>query len=973
MTRDGGKELNPLISKNDCSHQGIFYAVPYTYNFLRHLATFILDQGGANDPCQSLRTLIIMPTRRSQKLLKDNLLNNSILRPSIIPHLTTFNDIASCQLLQVQSGEISTWQSLVTLVKIIHPLLADIHPLKTIIHYAQTLLPLLEEWQLNQLTVEHLEAIFPHQLATHLQNNLDLFYKALNQFPSNHLQAYQQDRALQTLLLERQDIHLIVVTDAPSNKHQSTFLQSCAGRANTHVFLLGYDPTLQSQNDDEEPQPHHPCYGFHKLMMALDQPAQNLPLFPQNMLAMAHRHRQRFIHRVFNDDDLFKSAQDYQGSTLQEALKDISFIACHDQHEEARTIAVILRESLEHPQRKTALVTPDRTLAALVKAHLRQWEIDVDDSAGEPFFNTALGTFLKLTGECLSQRFASLPFLSLLKHPFCRLGRPVASVRRMARRFELLMLRQHSFAQNRLAEWKLNAQEDEMIDILTDIDNACHDACVLFQSSDMSFKTLLLAHIDVTRTLAMYQDDELAQSHDLFAGETGQNIRKLLDDITAASDDLPLINGQEYLGILIELLHSQRIRRTYGYHPRLFIFDHNQVQLYDFDCVVLSGLNTGVWPQSLNTDPWFSQDMRQRCGLPTAMDNLGIELQRFINTLATPQVILTRAQKSQGTVNLPSPWIQRLQTVIKAVSSDNVLKAHQDWSSWQQELHRVHSFHISRRPAPQPLLTHRPRELSSRDLTLLMDDPYAFYAQKILNVRPVAELDHDPNSAVFGQIIHQFMDYAYKEPGHKRDVWLRYGEVLFAPMRQQFPLFHNLHWPRFMAIIDWLLDVQQLEPPTQTFTKVQGILDIAVPYGPLRIKTLIDRVDIIENRYVKIIDYRTGKVFSSRQLAQGQSPEILLNLVIAQHGLLQGIPPLPLQAFELWQLGRSTAGGECVRLEIVDESPLQQAMTSFYKNLQELIYAYDQPIMRFQAPWKLKTINDYHQLSRRFEWSTPLL
>lgn len=51
---------------------------------------------------------------------------------------------------------------------------------------------------------------------------------------------------------------------------------------------------------------------------------------------------------------------------------------------EAQAIAVLIREALEVPERRVALVTPDRGLASRVAALLRRWDIEADDSAGEP-------------------------------------------------------------------------------------------------------------------------------------------------------------------------------------------------------------------------------------------------------------------------------------------------------------------------------------------------------------------------------------------------------------------------------------------------------------------------------------------------------------------------------------------------------------------------------------------------------------
>ena len=76
-----------------------------------------------------------------------------------------------------------------------------------------------------------------------------------------------------------------------------------------------------------------------------------------------------------------------------------------------------------HDGRTAALVTPDRNLARRVAAELTRWDIAIDDSAGRPLAHTSAGAFLCLLAEAAEARFAPVPLLALLKHPFATSGR----------------------------------------------------------------------------------------------------------------------------------------------------------------------------------------------------------------------------------------------------------------------------------------------------------------------------------------------------------------------------------------------------------------------------------------------------------------------------------------------------------------------------------------------------------------------
>ena len=85
--------------------------------------------------------------------------------------------------------------------------------------------------------------------------------------------------------------------------------------------------------------------------------------------------------------------------------------------EEAQAIAILMREALEVPGRRVALVTPDRALAARVVAHLRRWGIVADDTAGQPLPQTAAGRVLLLLAEVLAEGAPPVPLVALLSHP----------------------------------------------------------------------------------------------------------------------------------------------------------------------------------------------------------------------------------------------------------------------------------------------------------------------------------------------------------------------------------------------------------------------------------------------------------------------------------------------------------------------------------------------------------------------------
>ena len=73
------------------------------------------------------------------------------------------------------------------------------------------------------------------------------------------------------------------------------------------------------------------------------------------------------------------------------ALDGLSRLTAADQQQEAQAIALVLREALETPGARAALVTPDRDLAGRVAAALLRFGIVADDSAGRETGRLAAG------------------------------------------------------------------------------------------------------------------------------------------------------------------------------------------------------------------------------------------------------------------------------------------------------------------------------------------------------------------------------------------------------------------------------------------------------------------------------------------------------------------------------------------------------------------------------------------------------
>jgi ATP-dependent helicase/nuclease subunit B len=83
------------------------------------------------------------------------------------------------------------------------------------------------------------------------------------------------------------------------------------------------------------------------------------------------------------------------------ALQGLEIVEAPDLAAEALMLALRIREALETPEKRVALVTSDRNLARRVAAELARWGVRADDSAGVPLDQSPPGSFLLLTAHCV--------------------------------------------------------------------------------------------------------------------------------------------------------------------------------------------------------------------------------------------------------------------------------------------------------------------------------------------------------------------------------------------------------------------------------------------------------------------------------------------------------------------------------------------------------------------------------------------
>jgi ATP-dependent helicase/nuclease subunit B len=670
------------------------------------------------------------------------------------------------------------------------------------------------------------------------------------------------------------------------------------------------------------------------------------------------------------------------------ALAGVRLVIAPGSHEEAATIALALRHALERPGKTAALVTPDRTLARRVAAELARWDIAVDDSAGRPLGHAPPGAFLRLLARMAAEDAAPVPLLALLKHPLAAAGMAPPAFRAAVRALEIAALRGPRPAPG-LAGLKAAltvAAEDaprpppSVLDGWIDrLERAIGPFLTLMRSGRADVAALLDSHVAAAEALAATAD-QTGPSR-LWAGEAGEQAAGFVAELADAASSLGAVEVAEWPALFETLMQGRTVRPRWGLHPRLHIWGPLEARLQHADLVCLGGLNEGTWPADPAADPWMSRPMRARFGLPPPERRVGLAAHDFTQLFCAPEVLLTRAARVDGTPTVPSRWLLRLENALEAIGADAValMTGESDgagWLGWQAALDRPAAVRPIDPPAPRPPVAVRPRHLSVTRIESWVRDPYSIYARHILRLAPLDPIDADPGAADRGTMIHKALDdfvraHPKAMPADALDRLLAFGRDAFREAMAR-PGVAAFWWPRFVRIAEWFVVEETAYRATlaETHTELRGELAVEAPAGPFLLSAMADRVDLLKDGGLSIVDYKTGFVPRGVEIAAGLAPQLPLEAAIAAAGGFKGIAARPVANLEFWRV----TGGEPPGERKPAGADIGALARDALAGLAALVAKFDDPATPYLSqpdPDCPLAFPEYDHLARVQEWSSP--
>ena len=948
---------------------------------------------------------ILVPTRRSVISLQESFFRLNNREPLLLPRISPIGDLDEEEItindLNHNNAErnytnisdipnaISDLHRQLMLTKHIQSLKGDTMNIDQVAKLARELGKFLDQVQTEEIDFAKLNTIVPEELAEHWQVTL-LFLEILSDFWPSILKDHNLiDPARRRNLLINSQIEYwtknpprkpIIAAGStgtiPATSKLLKFISFLRGGA---VVLPGLDTTLDDTALAD--MDTHPQSGMYRLLSKMGVKAQNVVnwLSPESVsnLKCASVSRRELIFNTMLPAvkiDRWRSL----AKLPKEVLDNVEIVNCPSLEEEAKIIALKLRQSIEIPNKTAALVTPDRLLARRVSIELDRWNIKINDSAGIPISQTLEGSFLRLACQLIESRFSPIALLSLGKNPLTACSMPQIKFRELIRDLEVNFLRGPRPAPGIEGLVDLvDLTRPDLKEFLEVIKFISQDFTKIRTLKNISLAELVKEHVRLAEALAT--SDTISGAERLWSSETGEEVANFIRQLIEVADTLNLRDGRSYSALFDTLLIGQVARTSGGSHPRLYIWGLLEARLQKADLLILGGLNEGTWPPNIKPDPWMSRPMRKEFGLPPLDQRIALTAHDFQQAMCAPEVFITRANKVDGTPTIPSRWLVRLEKLVNGLGDSALqnLSSEETWLYWQRMLDDsdIDPYPI-KPPAPKPPISARPRKLSVTQIETWMRDPYAIYAKHILKLEPLPSIDTPPDAAGYGSIIHKILDLFVKQcsldsANYTLDNIIKIGQKEFSEVLK-YPSVWAFWWPRFLRIAEWFINNEKknLGEIITSHTEVTGKLIIKGKKEPFIIVAKADRIDKKKDGGLIIIDYKTGALPSRLEVLGGFAPQLPLEAAIAESGGFDGISENYVQDLVYWRLKGGNPAGEI--LEIKDNP--KDLATNAKEGLEALVRLFDQQETPYESrprPDAAPAYSDYEHLARVREWSSP--
>lgn len=986
------------------------FTIPCDAPFLDILSKAVLQgfpyKSGKLESTQSLASwTILVPTRRAARELQIKLLADSGKSALVLPHIRPIGDLDE-DILETQESNfnlpdaISTIGRQFALIALIddwaasNPHLRLAQELATSPQQTQALAmslgELIDSLETEEISLDRLPEAYLIDLAIHREAILSLLDLVRKKMPALLLQEGlmgPKERRSRLIRMEAKRFSdtppsgpVIAAGSTGTIPATRELLKAISKLENGAVILPGLDQEMDEESW-ETVSPQHPQYALKQLIEAIGLQRHDI-----SQLGTGSGKRAWLASELMRPSDVadrWHQALAGKSTAVTESLSHVLLVEARDKNDEASIIALIMRQELEKPRGDIALVTPDRDLARRVKANLTRWNIRVDDSAGEPLSRFGAASLLVLLMDVVESNFSATSLTALFAHHLARFNFEREHFLKAARSIELTLFRSAPMGGGlegllrSLEQVAATAQNDShqhpLVRRLEEHDwqhmrDCLH--CIVEMLTPLSLRSTgsFLQYLDALVSVA-----ENIAGDEFWAGPEADALQSLLETLRLESHRFPACSFNSAAATIRQHLQLVPLRENKNVGTRLAILGLLEARLIRPETVILGGLNEGKWPRQPDPGPWLNRPMRDVFGMQQPERHIGQSAHDFVQAFGADRVFLTWSRRDGMEPAIPSRWILRLQTILKAVGLKTENLRSDPWQAWAAGLDRPDRISPAGKPRPCPPIAARPQRLSVTRIETLIRDPYAIYADAVLKLKPLADISASPDAALRGTLFHSaigefFTLYPKTLPADALEKLVAIGERYFHPYRDNSEIM-SFWWLRFQRLAAWLVDNETAlrDGVQQVVAEVKGSLDLQVGDSKFILSARADRIDIFSDGYARIIDFKTGDPPSVKEVSANFSPQLTLEAAMLESGAFEGLGRLETRELTYIKITGGIPPGE---MKPVDIAPMDAAHRHV-ASLVELLNRYQRAEQAYIPRYAIQNedaVCDFDHLSRYREW-----
>ena len=994
------------------------FSIPAGANFLGELAEQLARESDlANNPEALADALIYVPNRRSERTLAFALHQAAGGKACLLPNIRALGDLESSD--PPPSAEaaladlppvISPAARIGALTRLVMQYFTSTGselPAVSCLSAARELARLLDQAALSgDVDWADLKGLVPEaDLSAHWEQSVAFLKIITDQWPARLEEATAMDPyARRFAAAEAMTRHwqtappngpLIIAGSTGATPASRLLMRAAMELPQGLVVLPGLDLSLKPATLAQVAEtPSHPQFTLARTLVHLDLTPEQVRSWPLASDTGPQVKRRRLIHEALapaqSTADWTATLADLAGdsdaaSYVEQALSGLDLIEAADDSEEAWLAALMLRQTLETPDLTAALVTPDAGLARRVSAMLKRWEVNVAPSAGLPLSQTEAGSLALLVSTWLLDPSHPVALMAVLQHPTSRFEAD-----------DVLALDKYFLRGPRTwSSWP---------ELVAMIEASEHQAAGhRLHPEPEVFRSLCAMVADLSGVLSLVDDPAAGQvpgeiwyravaetmtaisnAPRPWTGEDGAALSRLLRDLVDLSAPL----GDQMPAIWTELLEaeSQALSVSSGDpHPRLAIWGPLEARLQTADRLILAGLNEGIWPEQPPADAFLPRVFRTKIGLSDPDERIGLSAHDFAQLAAAPRVTLLSSKRREDKPALASRWLWRLKTLVRGALKEKARSAlsprgSQDPVKWLKYIEQAPELpkSFTAEPRPAPPRAARPSRLSVTRVEQLVRDPYAIYCESVLRLRPLDALNLAPDARVRGTAIHKALErFELERTDGSADALLA---ILEAELRSGGEAEADLIALRDQRCrvcaeyLEWRTD-QAHEVEGAPYTELRGEVSFDIAGQNFTLSGTADRIEKRIGGVVAILDFKTGKPPSEKQVRLGLSPQMPLQGLIAREGGYEALGKASVDALTYIRFGTqfdvSEIGAAAPRSKL-DMKPIGDLIAEAEAGLVQLLMTFarpDHPYLSAPRPERVAYESAYSRLARRDEWT----